>query len=1046
VSFRLKTVIGIAIIEAALLTLLVFSGLHWLRESNGAQLAQRAETTARALATSLSQRVRAGAGRDISQLLGIAMADPELRYVRVLDADGRVLAARGDSTALTMTFREDQSPEDVDDGIYDVVEPVVIGGRTVGSVEVGFSTQTLEGLLAEARSRGLSIAGLEMLLVAVFSLLLGTWLTRQLNRLRQGAERIAREGPGLQLTERGDTELARVAVAFNHMSRQLADSYTALRDALSESRQLMTRVTESEHQKRQLVETALDGIVSIDGRGNVLDYNPSAERLFGYARKEVIGRPLDECFVGTELGAGATALLFGGPGDDYMDRRRELTLPSRDGSQVLLEITNTRWATDRGEYRTAFMRDISERKRYQQALQETARRAREANAAKSRFLASMSHEIRTPLNAILNMNELLLESHLDEEQRGYASTASESARSLLSIVNGVLDFSKIEAGRIEPSPQLCDPEEVLKSVVDLLAARAYAKEIQLTAFCDPRVPLELEMDQGLVRQILLNLIGNAIKFTDSGAVRVRLVLESSDNEQAMLRIEVADTGIGIAAEHQPALFEEFVQADGSTSRRYGGSGLGLAISRRLARLMGGDIELRSMLGEGSTFVLRLPQPGRGPSEARRKLADPLRPWRLLLHLDNALVADDLASQLRAYGLDVEVAPYPIPIGAAQGQCCGEIRLEPATRGAGGDYESRPKRVLLYVIGTRCTPDDDPAGGTVATLRIPVLPSDLIARLADASKAEAPARTPQADQPSDISRMLAGCAATALPILLAEDSRANQLVATTMLRKAGFRVDVAENGLQAVAAVNRRNYSLVLMDLAMPEMDGLEATGCIRALPGKRGRIPIIAMTANVFAEDRQRCLDAGMDDYLSKPVDRQLLLKTMLRWLPAGAPAGGAPGAPREPQFPTAPSKPQAPPKDHPTMEDLQAPLSAMPATPAINEKTIEAMAAALSSDLMPVVVATFVTEAKERIDKITEAANAGDAARAGLEGHALKGSAMTFGATGLHEIALAIELAGKSGSIDSIRASLDQLHARGETVISALRARFCPPDTAETI
>jgi len=1020
-SFRLKTIIGIALIEGVLLALLVLSGLQWLRDSNSQHMEQRAHTAAWALALSLAQVLRSGDQGDVASVVTAALSDPDLRYVRVFDADGAVLATRGQTEALGRSFRGDRQLSDVDDGIFDVTEPIVAGDRVLGRVELGVDTSALTSLLAQARSSGLAIAGLEMLLVAVFSLLLGIWLTRQLTRLEQGAERIALEGPGLQLPETGDRELSRVAIAFNHMSQQLADSYAALRAALSESRQLTERVAESERQKLQLVDTALDGIVSIDGQGRVLDYNPSAQRLFGYERSEVVGRFLDDCVAGSDLGTdvAASELLFG-IDDDDIGRRRELTMMSKEGRQLSLEITVTRWHTEQGEYRTAFMRDVSDRKRYQEMLQDAARRARDANQAKSRFLASMSHEIRTPLNAILNMNELLLETGLDQEQRDFATTASDSARALLSIVNGVLDFSKIEAGRVELAPRPSDPEEIVKSVVALLAARAYAKGVQLTVFCDPTVPIRVDTDPGLVRQVLLNLVGNAIKFTDEGAVRIHLTLDDVDRA---LCIGVIDTGVGIAAEKQSRLFEEFVQADAADNRRFGGSGLGLAISRRLARLLGGDIVLNSAPGEGSCFTLRLPLTAGAEAGDRHAAARTLDAWRLSLSLDNALVADDLAAQLAAFDVDVEILP-PLPRAGDAG--CGEFRLQPRLGAEPDRSDDQTRRILLYQIGTRCVIDPADPAGAVATLRLPVVPSELIARLAHAAESSTPMQ--ETDATEVLAHRVARCALSASPILLAEDSRANQLVATTILTKIGFRVDVAENGLQAVAAVNRRNYALVLMDVAMPEMDGLEATSCIRALPGKRGRLPIIAMTASAFDDDRQRCLDAGMDGYLTKPIDRLSLYDTLSHWLGPGAdePAAHARVGLSSTASPTRVFTPA-----------VSAGADRGPS--AIDEPIIGALASDLSDALMPSVVATFIAEAEQRIRAIEQAAANGDAALAGEEGHALKGSAATFGAGELRQMAYAIEEAGRGGSIDGVRAYVGALRSRGDAALAALRERFCP-------
>jgi len=965
-SLRPASILLIALIQAVLLASLIWTGLYWLDATNLQQLGQRAQLSARMLAVSAAVPLLADEPVRLDDLLAGTGLDTDLRDARVLDVDGALLAVRGDGHAFSFPSAPMASPHRVrgfpanHDHVY-AAAPVLVGDQVLGRVEVGLTTSALDGALSKAFWTAIVLAGLQMLLVTGFSLLLARRRGRELIQLQRGAERVAQEGPGLQLDLPADHDLGRFAMAFNHMSQQLADSYAALRDTLAESRQLMNRVAESERHK----------------------------------------------------------------------------------------------------------------------LEDAARReqdAKEANEAKSRFLASMSHELRTPLNAILNMNELLLESGLEDEQRGYALTASDAASALLSIVNGVLDFSKIEAGRVDLALRPSDPEEIVRSVIDLLAARAYAKDVQLAICCEPSVPLQFQTDPGLVRQILLNLIGNAIKFTDAGAVRIRLGL-SPDADA--LRIEVMDTGIGIAEDKQGCLFEEFVQADSSNNRKYGGSGLGLVISRRLARLLGGDIELRSALGEGSCFALMLPLP-RGVdavSDVRAEAAAPLLDWHLSLWAENALMAEDLAYQLAVFGLDVEIVP---PTLAAAGiGCCGEILLEPKPGGEAARRTDRPRRIALYQLGSHCPTNLGEPGRAIAALRIPVVPSELVGRLVQAAAATSPIL--DADTSDDIAERVARCALSAASVLLAEDSRANQLVATSILSKAGFRVDVAENGLQAVAAVNRRNYGLVLMDVTMPEMDGLEATGCIRALPGKRGRLPIVAMTANVFAEDRQRCLDAGMDDFLIKPVERRALFEAMLRWLgadgiasPPTPPSGALPKrAERQLTFAEASDQERivrgcgafpaivsnattisransaADSGDDDDnghgIEDADENAEKIPVVATIagdegplDEAVIDALASDLSDELMPAVVATFIDEAEQRVSAIEQAAALGDAVQAGEEGHALKGSAATFGARQLRDIAFAVEEAGRAGSLDAVRAQLDGLRSQGSLAIDALRLRYC--------
>jgi CheY-like chemotaxis protein len=512
----------------------------------------------------------------------------------------------------------------------------------------------------------------------------------------------------------------------------------------------------------------------------------------------------------------------------------------------------------------------------------------------------------------------------------------------------------------------------------------------------------------------MNLIGNAIKFTDEGAVRVRLGL-SATRDAAL--IEVVDTGIGIAENRQEELFREFVQGDATERRRYGGSGLGLAISRRLARLLRGDIELSSALGEGSCFTLRLPLPAPVPDRAsvRAAAAEPLRAWRLRLWHENGLVASELAEQLAAFGLAVEVQAA-LTSGAG---IAGEIGLVPEVD---GDVRGarRPRRVVLYPVGSPCPSELGRPGRAIAALRLPVVASDLIRRLVDAASATAPIK--EIDAGDELLERVTRCAATAPPILLAEDSRPNQLVVTTILQRAGFRVDLAENGLQAVAAVNRSHYGVVLMDVAMPDMDGIEATGCIRALPGKRGRVPIVAMTANAFDEDRRRCLDAGMDDYLSKPVERQALYEALLRSLDGAIPAE---------QRSTGPSA-MVKGDEVPVVDRRTSPVEQV-----LDEAVIEALRAELSDELLPEVVGAFVDEAGRRIRNIARAAAEGNAALAGREGHALKGSASQFGATALRQTASAIEEAGSSGSVEAVREQVDNLQARGAAAVAALREQF---------
>jgi len=891
VSFRLKTIIGIAAIEAVLLAILVGSGLRWLHDSNVEQLAQRGATTARLFATTTKDAVIAMDLASLESFFNDALLVPGVVYARVLDSYGRTLAEGGESAVVARSFVTDSNPAAVDDGVFDTYAEVREGGTLFGRVEVGLSVEAFQALMDQARSGSISIAGLEMLLVGLFSLLLGTYLTRQLGQLQNASQRIAREGPGFHIPVKGRDEIARAVAAFNDMSSRLAQSNAEQRRALEASRELAARIEASEAQKAAMVRSSLDAIVTIDIDGRVVDFNGSAEQLFGYTPEEARGRALSELIIPEAQRAahrqGMERFRATGEGA-LLGRRLELSALHKCGSEIPVEIAVTHFETDHGTFFTAFMRDIGAQKRAQAALEESRARAEQANEAKSRFLANMSHEIRTPLNAILNMNDLLLETELDAEQREFAHTASDAGRNLLSIVNNVLDFSKIEAGRAEQRPELCDPEEITGSVLQLLATRAYAKGLELTLLVDPEAPGAFKADPGWLRQILLNLVGNAIKFTERGGVRVRIRRETDPDATAWLRFEVVDSGIGIPTSKQSELFAEFSQADESHTRRFGGTGLGLAISRSLARLMGGDVEFESDPGAGSRFWLRLPvTEQRAAAVHAMLLVESLGRRAIVSASANPILADELTRQLIALGLNASVAISGALACVESEGCAGVVALlDDATADPDRvDVDAEDARIICLARAGSAGAGAISDGRIVSTERLPIVPTSLYRSLLRAAE-EPGARNEDAGDSVVAPRIAAeDGVVTRLPILLVEDSAANRLVAVTILSKAGYSVETAENGVLAISAATGKDFGLILMDVAMPEMDGLDATRNIRELPGSRGRVPIVAMTASAFVEDKQRCLSAGMDDYLSKPVVGADLLAAAERWLTVAATA-----------------------------------------------------------------------------------------------------------------------------------------------------------------
>ncbi len=608
-----------------------------------------------------------------------------------------------------------------------------------------------------------------------------------------------------------------------------------------------------------IARSSLDALIAIDGDGNIIEFGPTAETLFGYARDEVMGVPVAEVIIPERLrqahNDGMKHYHATGEGP-VLNNRVEVVAVRRDGDEFEVELTVVPLELDDQKLFMAFVRDISERKRHEKELEEAREKAELASEAKSRFLSHMSHEIRSPLNAVLASVELLGDTGLDREQRRFVDTASTSGRALLGLINHILDFSRIEAGQHDIRLEPVNLYSVVTDTLEALRARAQEQEDLLVASIDPEVPATIETDRGVLRQVLTNLVDNAVKFTSQGVVGVVVSVADGDpGAGRWLRIEVADSGIGIPQEKVESLFQEFTQLDETHATRYDGTGLGLAIVQRLVGLVGGRIRASSEVGKGSRFVIELPATG---AAARGLQLD--NPGKVLVVTSQPLLAEVVSRQIRACG--------------GEARTCG---IEDLDGNGGADLDAA--WVDGYGVFTQGAPlpaalERFAAGGTIRWLAAaPVLPR----LIANAGVEEADTADPCADRDA---------ALCGLRVLLVEDSLANQLVATAMLEKAGVEVTVAKDGGEGVALALELAPDLVLMDLRMPEVDGITATRRIRELDAPVARVPIVALTANAERSEIQRCLESGMNDYLTKPIDSDQLLKKVARWSPL-APAAG---------------------------------------------------------------------------------------------------------------------------------------------------------------
>lgn len=820
---------------------------------------------------------------------------------------------------------------------------------------------------------------------------------------------------------------------------------------ITAARQAQEELKARDEKNRAILATTHEAFVGIDESSTICEWNEQAHATFGWSQEEAVGRSLTETIIPEKYREqhqrGIEYFLATGEGP-VLNKRLELSALHRDGHEFPVELTITPVQQGDVFLFAAFVHDITEEKQAEEELKNAKEAAESANRAKSAFLATMSHEIRTPMNAVIGMTELLLDTELTSTQREYLTMVQESGDLLLSVINDILDFSKIEAGRFELDHAPFLLRECLGDTMKSLAVRAHRKQLELALHIAPQVPDALVGDRFRLRQIIVNLVGNAVKFTDIGEVVLDVFPESHDDRHVRLHFIVRDTGIGIAEEQQQRIFEAFEQADESMARRFSGTGLGLAITLRLVELMDGRIWVKSEDGKGSEFhfTAQFELTDEEVAPAGPLPLDELEGLRVLVVDDNLTNCQILEEMLTNWNMQVQTVP--------DGEEALKIMQE--NRAAGASFD--------LILMDAWMPDMDGFKTVEAIRQAPQFRSAVIMMLTSSDRSDelqrckelgisAPLIKPlkQSELFNAISETL-GVHRVVTPgktreqavktpqipplkILLAEDSVVNQKLALALLTPQGHDIVVVPTGREAVEHRKLQRYDLILMDVQMPEVDGLEATRQIRQYEQEAGEhIPIIAMTAHAMKGDREQCLEAGMDDYVSKPVRARELFEAIERSVDHVSNEESSQMAPPEQK------------KESQDTQDQEAPPASSERSSSIRVQTgastgvIDWQGAMQKSQIpekaLMELAELFLEEAPRMLSEIRSALEQGDSRTLKRAAHTLKGSASVFEARSVAETAKQMESLGKDEQLGEARKLLATLEQEIGRVLSAVAER----------
>ncbi|MDY6989646.1 MAG: response regulator [Thermodesulfobacteriota bacterium] len=984
--------------------------LRYHKATLSAEFDERAMVLLASLLASIEYPVLVGDKDALGKMGNALLRQKDVAFCEIRDSDGALLFQGGTDHARSvkeyvadivtkkrLSTDEMVFPGDQQDGALE----------EIGKASLALSLDGLTKKLSEVKQTILVLVVAAVILSSIMIMLLIRFtLGRRIRELVKATGRIAAGDLSCVLPVKTKDEIGRLALCFNNMTASLRESTVSIEV-----------LRESQNRFQDVARISGDWIWEVDREGRYAYSSPMVETILGLRPEEVIGRHFYDFLHPDQeeevKKLGAEVFAEGKPFKGIVNRKVRT-----DGETVIVETSGVPVLDKAGSFLgyRGVVRDITERKEQEEQLRAAKEAAEAASEAKSEFLANMSHEIRTPMNGVIGMTGLLLDTELTAQQREYAETVRASGDSLLTVINDILDFSKIEARKLELETLDFDLRATLEDVTDVLAVAAHNKGLEIACLVNHDVPALVRGDPGRLRQVLLNLSNNAIKFTEKGEVVIRATVQEENDTHTTVCFSVSDSGVGIPPDRMDRLFKSFSQVDASMTRRYGGTGLGLAISKQLAEMMGGRIGVESTPGKGSMFwftaamekqshgqKIQVVVPGdiRGKrvlviddnAVNRQVLREQLTPWDC--RLDEATGGAEAFEKLHramADGAPVDIAILDMQMPEMDGETLGrKIKQDPDLKDT--------IMVIVTSMGLRGDAARMKKIGFAAYLTKPVKQSQLY----DCLMAVAGRKTETRQRPSRrivTKPSIAEKRKQKIRILLAEDNAVNQKVALHILEKFGYRADAVANGHEAVSALVSIPYDLVLMDVQMPEMDGFAATREIRKSKSEIRNVPIIAMTAHAMKGDRERCLEAGMDDYTAKPIDPKELLEKIEKWIAKDKEACHV----KERQTPRA------------------APMDKNQGGPPIDlPKALERVLG--DREFLERILEQFTTTIPSRLEALAAAMEQRDGQALEREAHRLKGSAANLSADRIAADALHLEQMGREGNLAGGKQALSALN-----------------------